>query len=111
MRYEVPESLDHIETEYALSPDYLQLLRKGTRSLEPVINAGARGCCAGEVQVWITPKGSMKFAKPYQERCGHACVLRLSGAARELGVEIGVVRAEGTPGEKAQLNAGVLEAV
>jgi starch synthase len=90
VRYHMPPALLSLETEFALSPDYLQLLRSGTLSLETIADGEVRGCRAGGVTVWVSPKTAAAYAVPYQERCGHASILRLRGDGPEICLELGV---------------------
>jgi hypothetical protein len=91
--YRVPRGLKQIETECALSPDYLELLRTGKRYFKTVNEGVVRGCRVGQVTVWLKPASRARYGTPYQEFCGHGAVLRLCSMARELDFDIGVTRA------------------
>jgi hypothetical protein len=110
VRYILPPALHHIDIESALSPDYLHLLRSGIQSLEMVSERRVRGCRAGDVTVWIAPKTPAAYKTPFQERCGHGAVIRLSASTREICFEIGVTRT-GAISAAAESETTVMEAV
>jgi hypothetical protein len=87
VQYNVPASVKHLSTEFALSPDYLELLRCGSACLEPLENGNTRGCRNGGVSVCVRLHGA-EWETPYQDRCGHACMLRAGTERRECRMEI-----------------------
>jgi hypothetical protein len=92
VHYNLPEGLPRLDIEFGLSPDYLTLLRHGCRVLRDYEDTGARGCCSGEVTVWVKPKAGdhLMWTKPYQEEFGHGRALRLAASKRTFSVRIGV---------------------
>jgi hypothetical protein len=91
VRYSVPESMQAIETEFALSPDYLALLRCGADCLTTFEKRGLRGCRTGGVSAWVKPQPHRtEWLQPFFDRCGHGCMLRLGSEARSFWIELGV---------------------
>ena len=90
VRYQLPESLDKLKTEIALSPDYLGLLRNGSAELKPLKERGVRGYSHGTTAVWVKAQsGGPRWLRPYQEKCGHACMVRLGSTSREFEIALG----------------------
>jgi hypothetical protein len=113
VRYHLPRALKRIDIECALSPDYLELLRRGKRRLEAWSEGRSRGWRCGIVTVWLRPESKAIYATPYQEYCGHAAVLRLCSVERDVRFQIGVTLAannEALP-KITELDAAVLGAV
>ena len=113
VRYTLPDTIRHLSTEFALSPDYLALLRYGSECLEAWTDSGLRGCRADDVGVWVKPQpGVVAWEEPYQPRCGHACMERAGSSARsfyiELGVRVSNERAGEPNGESAESPVTVL---
>jgi hypothetical protein len=91
VRYTMPESMTGIETEFALSPDYMRLLRSGSDCLSTFERRNVRGCKTGEVSVWVKPETRrVDWRTPYHESCGHACMIRAGSEARSFWIELGV---------------------
>jgi hypothetical protein len=90
--YDVPSSLDRLGVEFALSPDYFQLLRCGSSILTPYERGEARGCMSFTTAVWVKPEfcATHEWTAPYQENMGHGRALRLSVGQRRFAVSIGV---------------------
>jgi hypothetical protein len=90
VEYSVPDAIEHLSTEFALSPDYLELLRCGSTCLEPVEQDGnSRGCRTGMISVFVRLNGA-DWEHPYQDRCGHACMFRAGTSRRGCRIEITV---------------------
>jgi hypothetical protein len=92
--YEVPSGLSQLEIEFALSPDYLQLLRCGSSILSAYHRPGAHGFMTFTAAVWVQPEFCAKYAwgTPYKEDPGHGRTLRLRFEEARFGVSIGVER-------------------
>ncbi|HYO82707.1 MAG TPA: hypothetical protein VES20_14980, partial [Bryobacteraceae bacterium] len=54
--YEIPASVESINVEFGLSPDYLHLLRQGSDALECFTEADRRGCRSNRAAVWVRPQ-------------------------------------------------------
>ena len=100
VEYSVPENISLLEVEFGLSPDYMNLLRKGRSILKPYDREGARGWSTQDIAVWVKPAPGLAcgWTSPYQEEFGHGCSLRLSFEGRRLEVTIGVERMAQTDG-------------
>lgn len=94
VEYSLPEALRALDVEFGLSPDYLELLRRGRSILKPHDRYGTRGWRTDNVAVWVKPANCMasRWTRPYQQEFGHGCALRLSSDGRQFGVAIGVER-------------------
>jgi hypothetical protein len=94
VEYDVPEALSEIEIEFALSPDYLQLLRCGSSILTPFERGASRGCMTYTTSVWVRPEGcsSARWAAPYRAQVGHGRTYRLALGESRFGISIGVDR-------------------
>ena len=92
VEYSLPETLRALDVEFGLSPDYLELLKKGRSILKPHDRSGSRGWSTDNVAVWVKPANcaASRWTTPYQQEFGHGCALRLSTDARQFGVAIGV---------------------
>ena len=65
-RYSLPESLEGISIDFALSPDYLNLLRHGRALPKPFVNGEARGWSAILVQpVRHAPRNWRTSRRPF----------------------------------------------
>jgi hypothetical protein len=88
--YTIPAGITRISTEIGFSPDYLQLLRKGSsgvRDYSPT--ESIRGWSNGPVTAGARLDRSSAFwAIPRQEKFGHGYLLRVTGE-REFTVWIG----------------------
>ena len=100
VEYRLPESMSGLQVEFGLSPDYLNLLRKGRSILTPHQADGARGWGSDNVTVWVKPVrcASYRWAEPYQSEFGHGCALRLAFDGRYFGALIGIERPLQTAG-------------
>jgi hypothetical protein len=94
--YRLPVNLRKLATECALSPDYLELLRSGSRNLRMMEDGVTRSCKAGGASVWLNAGRGIQFEEPFQPRCGHGCVIRLASSQREFNFAIGVTREDET---------------
>jgi hypothetical protein len=94
VEYDVPEVLPEIAVEFALSPDYLQLLRCGSSILTPFERGVSRGCMTYTTSVWVRPEACSlsRWAAPYRAQVGHGRTYRLSIGERRFGISIGVDR-------------------
>jgi hypothetical protein len=94
VRYVLPESLEGIAIDFALSPDYLNLLRYGRAMLAPYERDGARGWSCDSTSVWVRVDegGPLVWSEPYPKEGGHKASLRGSTSVREFTISIGVSR-------------------
>jgi Glycosyl hydrolase family 57 len=92
--YTVPQSVPGISVDFALSPDYLNLLRYGRTLLIPFEQAGARGWSANSIAVWVRGEGNsaLSWSDPCPEHRGHKASLRLSSSNSKFAISIGVTR-------------------
>ena len=92
VEYSLPETLRTLDVEFGLSPDYLNLLRKGRSILKAHQKKDARGWSTDSVAVWVTPadSGASRWTQPYQVDFGHGCTLRLSVEETHFALAIGV---------------------
>ena len=89
--YTVPAAIEHLSTEFALSPDYLELLRCGADCLQPWQEDGLRGYRTRDIGVWLKPQVAVDWEEPHQPTCGHAVMQRLGSTARSFRIDVGVV--------------------
>jgi hypothetical protein len=108
--YRLPGDMKELSTEFGLSPDYLRLLREGSNCLDSFESDHAKGYRCGNVAVWVRPAAGAEWAAPYQDRCGHACMLRIRGGGPQFALEIGVAlfEADERPAPKKDLEAVLL---
>jgi hypothetical protein len=112
VNYRVPRGLPGFAFECALSPDYLSLLRGGSARLTTATCGPVQACINGDVAVWIMAAENARYEEPYQDRCGHACMVRVASTAGEFGSRIGVsVTPQFDAAGVAALERDVLEAV
>jgi hypothetical protein len=91
VNYALPDTCAGLSTEVGVSPDYLELLRRGAGCLIDVTDEGRRGCKTGAVAVWVRPEpGAAGWEQPYQPRFGHGCMFRVGSRAESFWVELGV---------------------
>ena len=78
--------------EWALSPDYLTLLREGRGAMRPLGEGRRRGCRAGLAEVWVElPDGEAIAWDPKPAPgCGHGLVLRATASGPRFRVRLGV---------------------
>jgi hypothetical protein len=93
-RYSLPESLEGISIDFALSPDYLNLLRHGRALLKPFVNGEARGWSASSTSVWVRAEDGSAFSwrEPFPDEGGHKATFRLTTSDKCFSVSIGVSR-------------------
>jgi hypothetical protein len=94
VEYDAPERLTEVGVEFALSPDYLQLLRCGSSILTPFERGATRGCMTYTTSVWVRPEGCPihQWVAPYRAQVGHGHTYRLAVRERHFGLSIGVDR-------------------
>jgi hypothetical protein len=94
VRYSLPDPVESISVDFALSPDYLNLLRHGRTLLQPFVNGGARGWSANSVAVWIREEqgACLAWSEPSPDEAGHKATLRASTSTRDFSLSIGVSR-------------------
>jgi hypothetical protein len=94
VEYDAPQRLAEIGVEFALSPDYLQLLRCGSSILTPFEHGATRGCMTYTTSVWVRPEGRPvhRWVAPYRQQVGHGRTYRLATGERHFGLSIGVDR-------------------
>ena len=90
VRYKLPNKLNELSFECGLSPDYVNLLRKGADELRLIRTPRIRGWKAPRVAVWLKPISGLQWDDAPCRRFGHGCVLRLTSAARHCEVALGV---------------------
>jgi hypothetical protein len=92
VRYTLPESVQAISVDFALSPDYLNLLRYGRALLTPFEKEGARGWSANSTAVWVREEegAALSWSQPYPDNNGHKACLRISTFNKEFAISIGV---------------------
>lgn len=92
--YVLPEFLDAISVDFALSPDYLNLLRQGRELLKPFMDRDARGCSADSTAVWIREEKctGLSWCEPFPDEAGHKATFRATSSSRTFSVSIGVNR-------------------
>ena len=92
--YSLPESMNAISIDFALSPDYLNLLRHGRTQLKPFGNGHARGWCANSTAVWVRGEegACLTWCEPFPEEGGHKATYRVTTSSRNFSLSIGVTR-------------------
>jgi len=92
--YVVPESLTVISVSFALSPDYLNLLRYGRARLAPFNEGAARGWSFNHTAVWVREDqgGPLSWSRPFPDDPGHKACYRLSTSNKQFAISIGVSR-------------------
>jgi hypothetical protein len=92
--YSLPHSLKNVSVDFALSPDYLSLLRGGRSLLKPFAEGEARGWSANSTAVWVSPEqgASIQWSEPYRNEAGHKATLRVSSSDNVFALSIGVTR-------------------
>jgi hypothetical protein len=90
--YSLPEPLETICTDFAFSPDYLNLLRHGRALLKPFANGRARGWSANSTIVWVREEegASLSWSEPFPDEAGHKGTFRLTTSGRNFSFSIGV---------------------
>jgi hypothetical protein len=85
VQYRLPAQLAAIAVDYGLSPDYLRLLRYGSRLIHAYAEGAARGWSAGAVTVWVrtAEDGTTMWMPSAEYGFGHGHSLRLASAARQ----------------------------
>jgi Glycosyl hydrolase family 57 len=94
VRYAVPESVGAITVDFALSPDYLNLLRYGRALLTPFERGGLRGWSANSTAVWVRggEGGPLSWSRPFGDDTGHKASLRISTFSKKFAISIGVTK-------------------
>ena len=90
VRYKLPDQLQEVAFDCGLSPDYVNLLRKGASELQPVRTPRIRGWKTPRVAVWLKPVSGLHWDDQHQGNFGHGGVLRLASAEHECAVALGV---------------------
>jgi len=92
VRYSLPKTLDALEIECGLSPDYLSLLQAGCGITASYDESGARGWSTNRVSVWVKPDSgaSFEWRRPDQVKFGHGYFLKLSFTQQQFGLTLGV---------------------
>jgi starch synthase len=92
--YTLPEKLRALTVEFALSPDYLSLLRYGSKVMKACSQDGSRGWSALGTTVRVKPERckSYTWSTPYREDFGHKASLRLAAAGPQFRVWIELER-------------------
>jgi Glycosyl hydrolase family 57 len=92
--YALPESVEAISVDFALSPDYLNLLRYGRAVLVPFEEGRSRGWSANSTAVWVREEegGPLSWSRPFPDEAGHKASLRISTFNRKFTISIGVSR-------------------
>jgi hypothetical protein len=90
--YAVPESVAAMSVDFALSPDYLNLLRYGRTLLIPFEKGGMRGWSANSTAVWVREEegGPLTWSLLFPDYTGHKASLRISTLNRKFAISIGV---------------------
>jgi hypothetical protein len=97
VRYRLPAAIEALAVEFGLSPDYLRLLREGSRAVRPLESDGARGCAAGGVAVWVRPEPGLEWTEPRQSWIGHGWMLAVLARRREFAIDLGSAPVEAEP--------------
>lgn len=87
--YTIPGEIADWRVEFGLSPDYLALLREGSRPTPYSGPAGAQGCATGPFAVWVRPGAGAAWCEPRQTTIGHGCMLSVEARSPEFQVELG----------------------
>lgn len=92
--YEIPEAVGGISVDFALSPDYLSLLRFGRALLSPFEEGRTIGWRTNSTAVWVREDGGgpLSWSRPYPNEGGHKASLRLSTFNTNFTISIGVSR-------------------
>lgn len=92
--YSLPETLEAISIDFALAPDYLNLLRHGRALMKPFGNGRARGWSANSTAVWVRAEGgaSLLWCEPFPHEGGHKATFRVTTSNRRFSLSIGVTR-------------------
>lgn len=94
VHYALPKAVEEISIDFALSPDYLSLLRYGRALLKLLVQDETRGWSANSTAVWVRCElgPSLRWCEPYPDEGGHKATLRASVSDREFTLSIGVSR-------------------
>lgn len=90
--YALTEQPRQTSVDFALSPDYLCLLRNGRRGVTPLEDGRTRGWQNGPSQVWVrVPEGAdVRWDVPPRSFCSHGLLLRATSFSPRFGLELGV---------------------
>lgn len=83
VRYRLPDSMKHISIECALSPDYLALLRHGSKIMKSIETRNERGFVAGDITIKIEPSPGVQWQGALNPWIGHGRTLRLTSKQQE----------------------------
>ncbi|PYS50171.1 MAG: hypothetical protein DMG13_21625 [Acidobacteria bacterium] len=86
--YRLPARLKHISIECALSPDYLALLRHGSRILKSIETRHERGFIAGDICIQVEPGAGLIWQDASQSWIGHSRTVRLTSRTREFEIKL-----------------------
>lgn len=90
--YRLATRTERFGVEFALSPDYLTLLRDGRAVARPVVEGRSRGFRAGPATVWVQlPAGEpVVWEHPPASECGHGLLLRATAWRGRFDLRLGV---------------------
>lgn len=98
--YHLPDVPERFLVDFALSPDYLSLLRQGRAAVRPMGINGTRGWRSGPSAVWLRLPGNQPvlWDRPLPD-CGHAFMLRVAAWRASFSFELGLTARLAFPGE------------
>lgn len=91
--YELPNLMQSLDIEFCLSPDYLTLLRSGSKSICPGANGTTRAVSSGATLVYVNPLSPCAPEwddDPPHRQCGHGIIYSLHFWGPRFICEIGV---------------------
>jgi hypothetical protein len=88
VRYLLPASLKNISIECALSPDYLALLRHGSKIMKPIETLNERGFVAGDIGIRMEPSPGVVWQGALHQWIGHGRTLRLRATQQEFEINL-----------------------
>ena len=99
--YRLPSHVSDVSVESCLSPDYLSLLREGSRNLAPCDGPRRRGFLAGDTSVWVQllPGERTDWTQPPQPRVSHGVNVRVLARTTHFHLTIGCGRTGAEAGE------------
>jgi hypothetical protein len=102
VRYQLPDHLSTLVVECGLSPDYLDLLRRGRRSLARLTQPGVWGWRNNGVATWLRLDGSggAGVDEAGHREFGHGQVIRLTATERAFTLWIGARQLVSRPRER-----------
>ncbi len=92
VEYRLPFTPERFSVEFALSPNYLDLLRQGRRGVRALRRGLARGWRNGECQVWVQLLADQPalWDIPNSPECGHGLLLRVTAYGPVMRLRLGV---------------------